>query len=44
MTNQGNKVVQKENETSPKNKLRDPEGCDLNDRQLNITILKIKGA
>lgn len=36
MNNQGNKVIQKENEKSPENKLKDMEYCDLNDREFNI--------
>lgn len=38
MNNQENKIGQKENEKSPKNK--DMDDCDLNDRVLKTAVLK----
>lgn len=38
---QGNKVVQRENEKAPENKLKNMEDCDLNYTEFQIPFPKI---
>lgn len=41
MNNQGNMGAQKENGKSPETKFKAMKGCDLNDREFKIEVMKM---